>query len=371
MATLLPLPQSAYINADGDLVIPADLANNVLELFADPVSAPTEADFVASTAGLGGGTGGAYTPQLTPDQVAALQAPGASANNLFVLNDDYRLDPNLLHLLPIGVRCYMYGPDDGSNQYGLDGTGIGHEGNVYGFGMSSGTFNDQHSYNTYGDGLQSCDFGYNHFNNHYGAGLRISSFGNNHSNNTYGSNILRCIFRDNQKGNEYGNSLNQCEFGANNQYNIIGDDCAVIITRTGVTACEVGPNCANITFGANCKNVKVFDTRQDSSLPDPTGSSQLVIPAGTQNAVYRRGVLEQAGAGGTARDPYDVDTAKRKEVVDANVPAYLETDSSYYGKEFVDEVYGPGQPAYYKCMPSAPAMTGGATVWKWFRIDIL
>lgn len=75
--------------------------------------------------------------------------------------------------------------------------------------------------------------------------------------------------------------------------------------------------------------------------------------------------------GGTARDPYDVDAAKRKQVVDANVPACPETDDSYYGKEFVDEVYGPGQPAYYKCMPSAPAQTGGATVWKWFRSDIL
>lgn len=78
-----------------------------------------------------------------------------------------------------------------------------------------------------------------------------------------------------------------------------------------------------------------------------------------------------AGAAGTPRDIYDVPTAKRKEVVDANVPAYAETDSSYYGKIFVDEVYGPGQPAKYECLPSAPATTGGATAWKWFRIDIL
>jgi hypothetical protein len=78
-----------------------------------------------------------------------------------------------------------------------------------------------------------------------------------------------------------------------------------------------------------------------------------------------------AGAAGTPRDIYDVPTAKRKEVVDANVPAYAETDSSYYGKVFVDEDYGPGQPAKYECLPSAPATTGGATVWKWFRIDIL
>lgn len=75
--------------------------------------------------------------------------------------------------------------------------------------------------------------------------------------------------------------------------------------------------------------------------------------------------------GGTARDPYDVDTAKRKEVVDANVPAYLETNTDYYGKSFVDEVYGPGQPAMYRCMPSAPATSSGVTVWKWFRSDIL
>lgn len=70
------------------------------------------------------------------------------------------------------------------------------------------------------------------------------------------------------------------------------------------------------------------------------------------------------------RDPYDVDTAKRIEVVDANVPAYPETDAAYYFKEFIDEVRGSGKPAYYKCMPSAPA-TAGATVFKWFRLDIL
>lgn len=86
------------------------------------------------------------------------------------------------------------------------------------------------------------------------------------------------------------------------------------------------------------------------------------------NATY---VPFAAGAAGTPRDIYDVPTLKRKEVVDANVPAYAETDSSYYGKVFVDEVYGPGQPAKYECLPSAPATTGGATVWKWFRIDIL
>jgi hypothetical protein len=77
------------------------------------------------------------------------------------------------------------------------------------------------------------------------------------------------------------------------------------------------------------------------------------------------------GPSAPARDPFDVDTLKRKAVVDANSPLVVETDSSYYGKEFGDDVYGPGQPAYYKCMPFAPAQTGGATVWKWARIDIL
>lgn len=96
-------------------------------------------------------------------------------------------------------------------------------------------------------------------------------------------------------------------------------------------------------------------------------------PQAVQVDVARGTYAPYAGGGpaGTARDPYDVDAAKRKDVVDANVPAYAEADPDYYGKEFVDEVYGPGQPAYYKCMPSAPAATGGATLWKWFRIDIL
>jgi hypothetical protein len=77
------------------------------------------------------------------------------------------------------------------------------------------------------------------------------------------------------------------------------------------------------------------------------------------------------GTTGEVRDPYEVDTAKRKAVVDAGVPILVESDEAYYGKEFVDEVYGPDKPAYYKCRPSAPAQTGGATVWKWFRSDIL
>jgi hypothetical protein len=74
---------------------------------------------------------------------------------------------------------------------------------------------------------------------------------------------------------------------------------------------------------------------------------------------------------GANRDPYEVDTAKRKQVVDANAPAYLETNTDYYGKVFVDEVYGPGRPAKYECLPSAPATADGVTVWKWFRSDIL
>jgi hypothetical protein len=78
-----------------------------------------------------------------------------------------------------------------------------------------------------------------------------------------------------------------------------------------------------------------------------------------------------ATGSGTGRDPYDVDTAKRKAVVDAAAAIVVETDDTYYGKKFVDEVYGPDQPAFYQCLPSAPAQDGSPTVWKWFRSDIL
>jgi hypothetical protein len=114
----------------------------------------------------------------------------------------------------------------------------------------------------------------------------------------------------------------------------------------------------------------------------PTGTTFAPFGAGLVSGVLQLVSVDVAagtyvpfaGGGpavGTPRDIYDVPTAKRKEVVDANVPAYPEADTAYYGCEFVDEVYGPGQPAYYKCMPSAPATTGGATAWKWFRLDIL
>lgn len=101
----------------------------------------------------------------------------------------------------------------------------------------------------------------------------------------------------------------------------------------------------------------------------------IQLPGGDIVRPNATGIVDgsQLGSGtpGTARDPYDVDTAKRKAVVDANTPLVVETDSAYYGKEFGDDVYGPGQPAYYKCISFAPAQTGGATVWKWARIDIL
>jgi hypothetical protein len=80
---------------------------------------------------------------------------------------------------------------------------------------------------------------------------------------------------------------------------------------------------------------------------------------------------DSGAATGPARDPFDVPAAKRRAVVDTGQPIVVEYDTAYYGCEFVDEVYGPEQPAYYKCMPSAPAQAGGATVWKWFRFDVL
>lgn len=103
-----------------------------------------------------------------------------------------------------------------------------------------------------------------------------------------------------------------------------------------------------------------------------SGGTLVPVVADVRAGTYYLAKLDgSGGSSGATRDPYDVDTAKRKQVIDANVAAYAESNPAYYGCEFVDEVYGPGQPAYYKCMPSAPATTGGATAWKWFRIDIL
>ena len=109
-----------------------------------------------------------------------------------------------------------------------------------------------------------------------------------------------------------------------------------------------------------------------------SGSNAVLVIADVRAGTFEtleNYIKRVAGAGGggslPTRDPYDVPAAKRIEVVDANVPAYLETNTAYYGCEFVDEVRGAGKPTCYKCRPSAPALTGGATVWKWFRIDIL
>jgi hypothetical protein len=96
-----------------------------------------------------------------------------------------------------------------------------------------------------------------------------------------------------------------------------------------------------------------------------------VLDPADANWVFLTGGSGTPGTGGDVRDPYDVDTAKRKQVVDAGVPILVESDEAYYGKEFVDEVYGPDKPAYYKCRPSAPAQDGSPTLWKWFRSDIL
>ncbi|TVT43124.1 hypothetical protein FNT36_03255 [Hymenobacter setariae] len=325
---------------------------------------------------LGGGGG-----QLTADQVAALQVPGANANNQFVLNNDYRLDPNLLHLLPVGSRCYMYGPDDGSNQYGKDGTGIGHVDNVYGFGMSGGTFGDNHYNNTYDSGLTDSAFGDSHNGNTYGAGLQQGTFGKSHRNNHYANDTVRCTFRDNHTGNTYGNGLSDSTFGSNNRYNIVGDNCSDIITGTGVNECQIGPNCSGIQLGINCKNVKVFDTRNGSNVTDPTGVSRLVIPAGTQNAVYRRGVLETANSGtpgtpGTGVVAVDVSGDKRKQVA-ADIAASVagggqariqEPDTSFTEKHFTDN-RNPSAPYFFWALQEDNPDTSTTELW-WNRFRI-
>jgi hypothetical protein len=153
--------------------------------------------------------------------------------------------------------------------------------------------------------------------------------------------------------------------------------------RINVIDCEAGyargpffdgvaPRGTTIHIDAASK-LKFFGKLQTVRSADEPGSDTVPY-TDAEILVYEPGSGTPGTGGGTSgdvRDPYDVDTAKRKQVVDAGVPILVESDEAYYGKEFVDEVYGPDRPAYYKCRPSAPAQTGGATLWKWFRSDIL
>jgi hypothetical protein len=140
-----------------------------------------------------------------------------------------------------------------------------------------------------------------------------------------------------------------------------------------VTDAPAGPGVSLLTPGYDEGPTLLFT--QDKDNLAPFGFSGGFITGNDDGLVqvYAQGtrdlVLPSPAQG--SRDPYNVPTAKRKAVVDANVAAVPEPDEAYYGCEFVDEVYGPSQPAYYKCMPSAPAQPGGATLWKWFRLDIL
>ena len=93
--------------------------------------------------------------------------------------------------------------------------------------------------------------------------------------------------------------------------------------------------------------------------------------------------LDQAASAGaspvgTTRDPYDVDTAKAIQVVDANVPFLQETDSSYYGKKILNRTYRPDRPALYECMIERPLQainpnTGqpNPSIWGWVRLPIV
>jgi hypothetical protein len=121
----------------------------------------------------------------------------------------------------------------------------------------------------------------------------------------------------------------------------------------------------------------VFHIKVGSGVPKGNlvlcvaGSGNLPDGKPLTNSQAFTGALTTEPDASTTRDPYDVPAAKRRSVVDAGLPMVQESDPTYYGCEFADTVYGPEQPAYYKCRPSAPAQAGGATLWYWFRFDVL
>lgn len=76
------------------------------------------------------------------------------------------------------------------------------------------------------------------------------------------------------------------------------------------------------------------------------------------------------GPSGQGYDPYDVPTAKALQVIadyQAAQGPFIETDPTYYDCSFTDDYTQAGDEFEYRCTPSRPVATGGATVWKWRR----